>query len=164
MTPAEGFAERLDAVVARLEAHAAGLREGLTDADPRTGERWDQGQVWAHLAEFIPYWIVQVGTILAADEPPAFGRTQADIHRIAEIERRRDEAPAALMGTVREESAALRDLLLRLDPAAWERRGVHPTLGEMTVTRIVEEFLVGHLEQHATQLDGLQRSEGLHSR
>ena len=158
MTPAEGLVTRLDAVVIRLDAHAGHLDGGLTGADPRTGDRWDQGQVWAHLAEFIPYWIVELGTILAADEPPGFGRTQADSHRLGEIERRREEPPAALMLTVREESAALRDLLLRLDPDAWGRRGIHPTLGSMTVTEIVEDFLVGHLEQHAAQLDGLHSS------
>ena len=147
MTPADGFVTRLDAVVIRLDAHAGHLHDGLTGADPRTGDRWDQGQVWAHLAEFIPYWIVELGTILAADEPPGFGRTKADSRRLGEIERRREDPPAAL-----------RDLLLRLDPDAWGRRGIHPTLGSMTVTEIVEDFLVGHLEQHATQLDGLHSS------
>jgi hypothetical protein len=158
VTPAEGFVTRLDAVVSRLDAHAGHAHEGFTDADPRTGDRWDEGQVWAHLAEFIPYWIVEMGTILAADEPPGFGRTATDTHRLGEIERRRQETPDALMLTVRQESVALRDLILRLDPAAWERRGIHPTLGPMTVTQIVEDFLVGHLEQHATQLDGLHSS------
>jgi hypothetical protein len=163
VTPAEGFVTRLDAVVSRLDAHAARPHPGLTDADPRTGDRWDEGQVWAHLAEFIPYWIVQVGTILAADEPPSFGRTAADQHRLGEIERRRQEAPATLMLTVRQESMALRDLILRLDPDTWDRRGIHPTLGPMTVTAIVEDFLVGHLEQHAEQLERLDPSQGIHS-
>ncbi len=153
MTPAAGFLDRLDRVIGRLDAYARGRSQGVTDPDPRTGERWDQGQVWAHLAEFIPYWIVETGVVLAADEPPAFGRTQSDPGRIAEIARRRDEPPAALMATVHEEAAALRDLIAGLDPGTWERRGIHPTLGSMTVTRIVEEFLVGHLEQHADQLD-----------
>jgi DinB family protein len=155
VSPAPGFLERLDAVIARLEAHAARPARGVTAPDPRTGERWDQGQIWAHLAEFIPYWIVETGVVLAADEPPAFGRTQSDPGRIGEIARRRDEPPATLMAAVREEEAALRDLIAGLDGTAWERRGIHPTLGSMTVTEIVEDFLVGHLEQHADQLDSL---------
>ncbi len=155
MSPAGGFLERLDAVIARLHAHARSQARGVTEADPRTGERWDQGQVWAHLAEFIPYWIVEAGVVLAADEPPAFGRTQSDPGRLGEIARRRDEPPATLMATVHEEAAALRDLIAGLEPGAWERRGIHPTLGSMTVTRLVEDFLVGHLEQHAKQLDSL---------
>jgi hypothetical protein len=155
MSPAAGFLERLDAVMARLEAHAGRRAQGVTEADPRTGERWDQGQIWAHVAEFIPYWIVEAGVVLAADEPPAFGRTQSDPGRIGEIARRRNEPPATLMATVREEEAALRELVAGLDASAWERRGIHPTLGSMTLTQLVEDFLVGHLEQHADQLDSL---------
>ena len=154
-TPAADFATRLDVALARLEAHAEATSAGLTPADARTGERWDEGQVWAHLAEFIPYWIVQVGVVLAADEPPPFGRTQTDPGRLGAIDRRRTETPEALMATVRGEAVALRDLITQLDAAAWERRGVHPTLGTLTVTQMVEEFLVGHLEQHAAQLDSL---------
>lgn len=152
---ATGFVERVDAVLRRLEARARTNAAGLTSPDPRTGERWDEGQVWAHLAEFIPYWIVQIGTVLAADQPPVFGRTQVDPHRISEIARRREEPAAALMATVRGEAEQLRTLLAGLDDSAWDRRGAHPTLGTMTVTQMVEEFLVGHLEQHADQLDSL---------
>jgi hypothetical protein len=154
-TPAAGFTARLDSVLARLEAHALATAAGMTPADPRTGERWDQGQVWAHLAEFIPYWIVEVGVVLASDEPPPFGRTQTDPWRLGAIDRRRNESPQALMATLREEAAALRDLLGELDATAWERKGVHPTLGTLTVAQIVDDFLVGHLEQHAAQLDSL---------
>ncbi len=160
MTPAAAaFVARLDTVISRLEEHARTEAEGLTAPDPRTGERWDQGQVWAHLAEFIPYWIVELGTILAADDPPPFGRTQSDPRRLGEIDRRRGEPALALMATVHEEEAALRELLATLDDSAWERRGIHPTLGSLTVTEIVEDFLVGHLEQHAGQLDSLLHSE-----
>ena len=42
-----------------------------------------------------------------------------------------------------------------LRPEDWAKRGVHPTLGVMAVPRIFDEFVVGHLEQHAGQLDGL---------
>jgi hypothetical protein len=32
---------------------------------------------------------------------------------------------------------------------------VHQTLGVVNMPHLVDEFLVGHLEQHAAQLDGL---------
>ena len=151
--PAAAFVARLDAVLPRLEAHAGSPRPGLTDADPGTGERWDPGQVWAHLAEFIPYWIGEARRVIAAAEPTPFGRTQSDPRRLGEIERRRAEGPAALLATVREEAAGLRDLLTGLDDGAWAARGLHPTLGALSVSEIVEGFLIGHLEQHADQLD-----------
>jgi hypothetical protein len=42
--------------------------------------------------------------------------------------------------------------LRALGPADAGRRGLHPTLGEMTVAGIAERFVVGHLEEHVRQL------------
>src|SRR5438552_1680541 len=56
-TPAAHFLTRLDAVELRLDAHARSEPPtGLTDPDPPTGEQWDAGQVWSHLAEILYYW------------------------------------------------------------------------------------------------------------
>ncbi len=52
-----GHLDELDDVLARLEAHAtAAVPSGLTEPDAGGTERWDAGQVWAHLAEFGSYW------------------------------------------------------------------------------------------------------------
>jgi hypothetical protein len=160
-TPAEQFMARVDAVQARLEQHAASEpAEGLTDPDPPTGERWDWGQVWAHLAEFVPYWSGEVLRILESegDDPVSFGRTKADPARIAAIEADRDRPPSELMDRLSAQLAELRMLIRRLTPTDWERRGAHPTLGVMEMPAIFREFLVGHLEAHADQLDGLRAS------
>src|SRR5439155_6772918 len=48
---AASWIERLDAVMIRLQAlagQASGSSEALTQADPQTGERWEEGQVWSH--------------------------------------------------------------------------------------------------------------------
>jgi hypothetical protein len=163
-TPQE-FVARLDAVEQRLAQHAhayaaAQSPHRLTDADPGTGEQWEWGQVWAHLAEFIPYWMTQAGHVLAAsggaDDPPVpFGRVKSNPERVAAIERDRavpvDELWARLQGQV----AALRAFLREMTPQQWAARGVHQTLGVVNMPHLVDEFLVGHLEQHAAQLDGL---------
>jgi hypothetical protein len=58
---------RLVAAQRRLTEHAARpLPTGLTDPDPGASERWEAGQVWAHLAEFPAYWHDQMRAILAA--------------------------------------------------------------------------------------------------
>ena len=49
----------------------------------------------------------------------------------------------------------LRRLIGELRPEDWERQGLHQTLGVMAMPRIFEEFLVGHLESHARQLESL---------
>lgn len=154
---------RLAAVEARLAAHAAsGLAPGLTEPDPPTGERWEAGQVWAHLAEVLPYWMGELRKVVAAGsgEPVPFGRTKADPGRIEAIERDRHEPPAPLMERLRGHIAELHELIEGLHPSEWRARGRHETLGVMDAEEIVGMFMVQHLEDHAAQLDGLAGAAG----
>lgn len=151
--------QRLDGVAERLHRHAESDvgGAGLTDADRATGERWERGQVWAHLAEFVPYWIVQARTVIDGyrGDPVPFGRTKADAGRIAAIERDRRTPVAVLGARVQDDIVQARVFLRSLPVTAWEARGLHSTLGVMSLERILDEFIVGHLEEHAAQLDGL---------
>jgi hypothetical protein len=153
-----GRRDRLVAAAARVRAAAPLLPdEGLTDPDPNTGERWDRGQVLAHVAEMLPYWAHQVELVTAGDQVP-FGRVASDPGRLAAIERDRREDPARLLARVDEGLAVVLALLDRLDHAALARTGRHQTLGEMTAAAIVDRFLVDHLEEHADQLEAGRRA------
>ena len=104
----QGALDDLAAALARLEAHAEQVPpSGTTDADEATGERWEAGQVWAHLTEFGSFWLPQLRSIVdaASDEPVPFGRTKQDPHRIAMIEERRTHDVATLVATVRSDIA-----------------------------------------------------------
>ncbi len=164
MSGQHGYVHRLDAVEERLAGQAASvIRPGaLTSADPGSGERWEAGQVWAHVAEFIPYWIDEAQHVIAthSDEPVPFGRTESDPARVAAIERDRTQPVTVLWAEAHAGIEQLRRFLLQLEPGAWQARGLHPTLGVMDAERMVEEFLVGHLEQHGDQLDELTRDGG----
>lgn len=146
----------------RLAEHAAGpVPDGLTEPDPGGEERWEAGQVWAHLAEFPAYWMNEVRSILAkrdtgVPEPIPFGRVKTDPGRLGAIERDRHQDPAALLRRVRESLAWVGDELGVLDDDAWKARGLHPVRGELTVSQIVERFILDHLEEHADQLDSLR--------
>lgn len=154
--------ERMAEAERRLAEHAAGpVPGGLSQPDPGGEERWEAGQVWAHLAEFPSYWMNQVRGILArrdsgVPEPIPFGRVKTDPGRISAIERDRHESPAALLRRVRDSLAWVGDELRGMPEEAWQARGLHPTLGEMPVRRVVERFITAHLEEHATQLDSLR--------
>ena len=142
----------------RLAEHSADpLPEGLADPDPGADERWEAGQIWAHLAEFPAYWLAQARRVIAQPtQPPVpFGRVKTDAGRIEAIERDRHTDPAALLERVRASLAEVTDAARSWDAATWRLRGMHPTLGEMTVERLVEHFIVDHLEEHADQLDAL---------
>jgi hypothetical protein len=159
--PAPEYLARLEAVRSRLAAHAtSGVHAGLTGADPATGERWDGGQVWAHLAEFPAYWLTQSESILrrrgeGALEPIPFGRTKVDPGRVDAIERDRHVAPERLHERVAAGIAAWAAFIAARPSEQWSVSGLHPTLGPLTLSEIVERFLVGHLEEHADQLDEL---------
>jgi len=153
----------VDALIARLADAERRLAEhasdppppGLTAPDPGSGEQWEAGQVWAHLAEFPAYWLAQAQRVIALPtyEPVPFGRVRTDAGRLEAIERERHTEPSALLERVRGSLAEVTDAIRSFPPEAWTRRGAHPTLGDMTVQRIVEQFIVEHLEEHADQLD-----------
>lgn len=154
----ESLLARLSEAERRLADHAAApLPSGLTNPDPGGDEQWEAGQVWAHLAEFPAYWLGEA-TRVASDptnEPVPFGRVKTDVARVEAIERDRNEPPAALLERVRASLAEVTDAARSLSPEAWMVLGVHPSRGEMTVHRLIEHFIVEHLEEHADQLDSL---------
>lgn len=163
MSIRDDYLARLDAVEVRFAAEAAAEPPSgaLTGADPESGERWDRGQVWAHLSEFIPYWIAQAGPVRhgqPSGESVPFGRTKADPERIEAIERDRREPVSALWEDTRSDIGGLRAFLGTVQPDEWDMRGLHPTRGVMTLDQAVEMFLVGHLEQHADQLEEMRNS------
>jgi threonine dehydratase len=156
------YLARLRAAQRRLVEHGArALPDGLTDPDPGASERWEAGQVWAHLAEFPGYWLEQIRSLLAGRstgtaEPIPFGRTKADAERIAAIERERRTDPAELLRRVTAQIGEVSTTLTDLPDDSWAARGLHPSIGEMGLPAIVERFIVAHLEEHADQLDGLE--------
>ena len=80
----ESLLTRLSAVERRLAEHAsAPLPAGTTEPDPDGEERWEAGQVWAHLAEFPAYWLHQAQRVIAqpTHEPVPFGRVKTDAGR-----------------------------------------------------------------------------------
>lgn len=153
------FVARLDAVDERLDVFAANLTPGgLTEPDPGGTERWEAGQVWAHMAEFVPYWHGEVESIIVGydGDPVPFGRTKEDPGRISGIEMGRHEAVKQLKEQIHEGIEELKRYLAARTSPEWNAVGQHPLRGAMDVEAIVGRFVVGHLEEHADQLDGLR--------
>jgi len=152
---------RLAVLQRRLAEHAARpLPAGLTEPDPGASERWEAGQVWAHIAEFPGYWLDQMRAVIASHRPGAdpvpFGRTKTDPGRIAAIERERRTDPGELLRRVTAQISEVAATLTSLPAEAWEARGQHPLRGTMSVPEMVDRFIVEHLAEHADQLDGLE--------
>lgn len=152
------FVARLEEVEKRLDALAAATPTGLTEPDPGGTERWEAGQVWAHVAEFVPYWQGEVESVIGSydGDPVPFGRTKEDPARLAGIEMGRHEAVRQLKERVHEGIDELKRYLAARTSAEWNAVGQHPLRGEMDVEAIIGRFVVAHLEEHAEQLDRLQ--------
>ncbi|HEX7127092.1 MAG TPA: DinB family protein [Thermodesulfobacteriota bacterium] len=150
---------RLDAVLARLAAHAAApVPTSLTDPDPTTGERWTAGQVWGHISEIVPYWLAQARRIVEA--PPGerveTGRRTDDPARLAGVARGMQVAVPVLFDEARTAIGEARRFIAGLAPADLARETRHPRYGVMSLAAFLDRFIVGHLEEHAAQLDGLR--------
>jgi hypothetical protein len=145
--------ERLDAVRARLETLAKRDLSGLTAPDEATGEQWEAGQVWAHLAEFGDYWLAELERVL--DGAAEFGRVKSDPVRIAAIDAGRHRPLPELVAETTGAMGRLRDRLEAMTDDDWKRVSHHQTLGDMTIDDQMQHFHVGHYEEHADQLESL---------
>src|SRR5919201_6693966 len=122
--------------------------------DPKTGERWNAGNVLGHAAEMLPFWVDQVRGVLA-------GRTEIG-RGVEGYERRQQgiETGATLseeqLRTRVEGGVSLAAVLLdEMSPADLERRVVYRRRDgeeEASVGQLVDQLIVGHLEEHAEQL------------
>jgi histidinol-phosphate aminotransferase len=153
----QAVVERCDAADARLVDHAGVAHTGLTDPDPGGTERWDADQVWGHLAEIGDYWLGELAGVVDAGrpDPVPFGRVKTNAGRIAAIETGRHRPVGENLDAARRALSALRAYVAGLSEDDWQRVGRHQTLGDMTIDRQLEEFHIGHVEQHLAQLDGL---------
>lgn len=156
----------MDDLIERLDEAAAAFRalRGPVEAgepwplSPAYGTEpesdWGPKETLAHVDEMIPFWLDEVGRIVATEgsAPVPFGRTIADSERIGRIGRDRELPAGELFERFDREVAAAKDRIRALPPGALGRLGDHVRLGEMTVADIVERFAIHHLGEHARQL------------
>ena len=124
---------------------------------------WGPKELLAHTAEMLGFWPAEIDRVLAGGtEPVPFGRVSTDPDRIARIERDRELPTGELFDRIGVEVGEVRTKLGRLGARDGARLGLHPRLGQMTVSAIAQRFLVGHLKEHVEQLTAIlaRRSTG----
>ena len=156
--PLEPLLDRLRAA----RAAYAELRPRLEDGAPwplathfgvEPEAAWGPPEVLAHVTEMLPFWLGEIERVLDGDpEPVPFGRVATDTLRIGVIGRDRTLPLRELLARLDVGVERYLGRLPELDAAASGRRGLHPTLGELTVAAMLERFVVGHLEDHVRQL------------
>ena len=155
-----GLASRIRAAARTITELAPAVERGrpwpLSDDFSHTPEaRWGPPETLAHVAEMIPYWTGEIERVLDApvdDGPVPFGRTGDDPQRLGILERDRTLPPRELFSRIEAGADRLARRIETLDDAQQGRRGVHRTVGELTVAGIAERFVATHLEEHDRQL------------
>lgn len=114
---------------------------------------WGPPEVLAHVEEMLPFWLGEMERIIAGSaEPAPFGRVATDPVRSAIIGRDRTLPTRELFDRLDADVARYERRLPALSAADLARRGLHPRRGEMTVAELLDDFVVRHLEEHASQL------------
>lgn len=154
MTQIKMWLDRVDAVEKRLERMARPI-DGLTSADPASGERWEGGQVWGHLSEFVDFWVPQVQTVIDRyqGDPIPFGRQPGDSRKVDSLEAGKTTPPEVSWQALQSDLGRLRDFISALSDRGLDSVGLHARIGPMDMEAMMQRFLVGHLEEHATQLE-----------
>lgn len=157
MNRIDQFHQRLRAARERLHRIPATGPGELGAPDPATGERWHRGNVLGHVAEFVPFWAGQAHAVLAG--AAVMGRDQPG------VERRRhgiDEGAVMSENELRYQIEfgldELDRLLREVTVEDLERPVVYRSRhGEEATTlgAMLDQLLVGHLEEHFDQLESL---------
>jgi hypothetical protein len=155
------FLERLDAVEARLTELAVSM-EGLTTPDAATGEQWEDGQVWGHLNESVPFWIGQISNVIDTydGEPVPFGRPAGSTSRAEAIAAGKGGVPEDQWVRLRATLGDLRSWLQGMPDMGLVAMGAHYTRGDMAAWEAIDAYIISHLEQHADQLEELASGQG----
>jgi hypothetical protein len=151
--PGESQARRLERVYDQVATlwREPGVAARLHTAP---GEKeWSAMQTLGHVTEMIPYWFQHCRTLMAATgEPPAFGRKTDSPERLAGVSHGAGAKPDVLLGQLEREVRTAAGAIRKLTPAERSKRGIHSSRGPMTVTEVIESFIVGHAEEHLAQV------------
>lgn len=156
----EAAASAIVALRPRVEAEAPWPLAELYGPEPEAS--WGPNELLAHVEEYLPYWLGEIERVLAGDPATAvpFGRIASDPVRIGVIGRDRTVPLRELFARIDVEAPRVAGRLRELGEADANRRGLHPTRGELTVREMLEPFLVGHTEGHVAQLQEILAAAG----
>jgi hypothetical protein len=154
---AQSLRQRAGAARDRLRAIPATGRGEYGAPDPETGERWNRGNVLGHLAEMLAFWTDQ--SRAAVGGQTAVGRGEPGYARRREgIERGDVVEEAALRASIEGSLGDLDRLLSEMRPDALGIALVYRRKDgdrDLTLGEFIDQFLVGHLEEHLVQLEEL---------
>ena len=151
--------------VAAARTAYAGLQSRVTAGEPwpladaygtEPEASWGPREVLAHVAEMLPFWLGELERVVEGTPgggTTPFGRSADDPIRIGSLTRDRTLPLRVLFARIDSGLRAWEDRLASLTDDERARPGLHPRLGEIPASDILERFVVGHAEDHLTQLE-----------
>ena len=153
--------ERLKAIAqirqlpAKLEAVVAGLNEEQLDTPYGKG-KWTPRQVVHHVADSHMNALARLKLILTESKPTWFAYKQDEWAKTPEIFALPPEVSLAIIDGIQERMATL---LEGIKDGDWQRSGIHPERGEMTIDDIAALY-AQHGEKHVGHIAGLRAAKG----
>jgi hypothetical protein len=148
---------RLMAARARLQGLPLASRLDTGPTDPATGESWHRGNVLGHMSEMTDYWIVQLRNAAAGSKE--VGRNEEGYKsRRHGIDLGNAATEAELKVAVDGGIGRVIDLLDTFSAADLDREVVYHSRDgdrDARVGELLESLLVGHVEEHVSQLASL---------
>ena len=119
---------------------------------------WSAMQIFGHLVEMVPYWLGQCRVLLTSAEPPTFGRGLDTPERLAGPDRGASGDLEGMLGQWQASVKTATQTIRQMSAVERSTKGQHVRRGEMTVSDIVDFFIVDHAEEHLAQMSAvLQR-------
>jgi hypothetical protein len=154
----QAMRERVAAARADLARLPVAADRGAGPVDPATGESWHRGNVLGHVSEMLDYWAGQIqgavdgSSTIGRDEKGAALRRQGidEGNGLSEIELRK---------VVDRKIGRVLVLLAAMNPEDLDRTvDFHNREGnrKARVGELLQNLIVGHLEEHVQQLAGLE--------
>lgn len=113
---------------------------------------WSALEVLGHIIEMIPYWLDHCHRLIAATEPSRFGRTLDSPERLAGVEQATTRDPGELLRSLNYQVEVAAAAIRHLSTEERSKTGIHFRQGRMTVTEVIERFIVAHAEDHVAQI------------
>ncbi len=139
--------DKLRAFPPQLDALLATISESELDSRI-TPDEWCPRQIVHHLADAHTRALLLLKTVLFEDTPALIGWKQGEFAETADY-----KLPIALsVATIHSIHERIATLLESLDAEQWQRRGIHPKRGEMTLEGLTEVY-AGHGDIHIAQIN-----------
>lgn len=150
--PGEAHARRLERVGEQLTTLLRQPEVAQRGRAAQSQEVWSAMQTLGHTIEMIPYWLHHCQTLIAAAEPPGFGRTLDAPERLAGVERGATDDADELLRRLNDEVRTAANAIRNMSAEERGKKGHHLRRGAMTVADVIEVFIVSHAEEHLEQV------------